>query len=69
MAWIQLHAGSSATESEFRDFCRGHIAHFKVPRYIWFVDEFPMTVTGKLQKFRMREIASERLKEQMAAGA
>lgn len=69
MAWIQLHAGSSASESEIRDFCRGRIAHFKVPRYVWFVDEFPMTVTGKLQKFRMREIASERLKAQMAAGA
>ena len=40
-----------------RDFCRGHIAHFKVPRYVRFVDEFPMTVTGKVQKYLMREQA------------
>ena len=57
MAWIQLKAGQSATEEEMRDWCRGRIAHYKVPRYVWFVDAFPMTVTGKLQKFRMREIA------------
>ena len=53
--------GESATEEELREFCKGRIAHFKIPRYIWFVDEFPMTVTGKLQKFRMREIAMEKL--------
>jgi len=62
MAWLQLHAGESATEEEMRAFCKGNIAHFKIPRYIWFVDEFPMTVTGKLQKFRMREIATEKLR-------
>jgi fatty-acyl-CoA synthase len=62
MAWIQLHAGQQTTEEEIKAFCKDQIAHFKIPRYIWFVDEFPMTVTGKLQKFRMREIASERLK-------
>ncbi len=62
MAWIQLHAGERVTEDEIRAFCKGNIAHFKIPAYIWFVDEFPMTVTGKLQKFRMREIAMERLK-------
>jgi fatty-acyl-CoA synthase len=61
MAWVQLHAGASATEEELREFCKGRIAHFKIPRYIWFVDEFPMTVTGKLQKFRMREIAMDKL--------
>jgi fatty-acyl-CoA synthase len=61
MAWIQLHAGERATEEEIRAFCKGSIAHFKIPEYIWFVDEFPMTVTGKLQKFRMREIAMQRL--------
>jgi fatty-acyl-CoA synthase len=61
MAWIQLHAGQQATQDEIRAFCQDQIAHFKIPRYIWFVDEFPMTVTGKLQKFRMREIASEQL--------
>jgi fatty-acyl-CoA synthase len=61
MAWIELHEGDSLTEDELRDFCKGHIAHFKIPKTIWFVDEFPMTVTGKLQKFRMREMALERL--------
>ena len=61
MAWIQLHSGQQATEDEIRTFCKGQIAHFKIPKYIWFVDEFPMTVTGKLQKFRMREMATEKL--------
>lgn len=63
MAWIKLHAGETATEQEIRDFCKGQIAHFKIPKYIWFVEEFPMTVTGKLQKFRMREIATKRMRE------
>ena len=53
-AWIRLK--ESTTEEEIREFCRGKIAHFKIPQYIRFVDEFPMTVTGKIQKFRMREI-------------
>jgi len=61
MAWVQLHAGESASEEELRAFCKGNIAHFKIPKYIWFVDEFPTTVTGKLQKFRMREMAVEKL--------
>lgn len=69
MAWIQLHAGLSATEAEFRAYCKDRIAHYKVPRYLWFVDEFPMTVTGKLQKFRMQEIAIAKLKEQAQARA
>ena len=64
MAWIELHAGKKASEEEIRAFCKEGLAHFKVPRYIWFVEEFPMTVTGKLQKFRMREIAEERLREE-----
>jgi fatty-acyl-CoA synthase len=53
-AWIVLHQGEGATEDEIRDFCRGQIAHYKVPKYIRFVDELPMTVTGKVQKFAMR---------------
>jgi len=61
MAWIQLHEGETSTADEIRDYCRDHIAHFKIPGHIWFVDEFPMTVTGKLQKFRMRELALEKL--------
>jgi fatty-acyl-CoA synthase len=54
-AWVKLRPGVSATEEEIRAFCRDQIAHYKVPRYIKFVDEFPMTVTGKIQKFIMRE--------------
>ena len=54
-AWIQLKLGASASEEEFREFCRGQIAHYKIPRYIRFVSEFPMTITGKVQKFLMRE--------------
>ena len=61
MAWILLHEDTTATEEEIHEFCEDRIAHFKIPKYIWFVDEFPMTVTGKLQKFRMREIALEKL--------
>jgi fatty-acyl-CoA synthase len=61
VAWVQVHEGEQVSEQELRNFCQGNIAHFKIPKYIWFVDEFPMTVTGKLQKFRMREIAMERL--------
>lgn len=64
MAWIQLHKGEKAAEDELREFCKGKIAHFKIPKYIWFVEEFPMTATGKLQKFRMREIAIEKLRKQ-----
>ena len=60
-AWIKLHEGQRVTEEEIRDFCQGKIAHFKVPRYIKFVDEFPMTITGKVQKFVMREQMSREL--------
>ena len=55
MAWVKLRPGTTADEQELREFCRGQIAHFKIPRYVRFVDEFPMTVTGKVQKFVMRE--------------
>jgi fatty-acyl-CoA synthase len=54
LAWIRLQPGSEATEDEIREFCRGQIAHFKIPEYIRFVDSFPMTVTGKVQKFIIR---------------
>ncbi|KIY42207.1 AMP-binding protein [Pseudomonas sp. 10-1B] len=57
VAWIKLHPGHSATVEELQGWCKARIAHFKVPRHIRFVDEFPMTVTGKVQKFRMREIS------------
>jgi fatty-acyl-CoA synthase len=61
MAWVKLHAGKNATAEEIKDYCRGEIAHFKIPQHVWFVVDFPMTVTGKLQKFRMREMALEKL--------
>ncbi|MCY1189957.1 3-[(3aS,4S,7aS)-7a-methyl-1,5-dioxo-octahydro-1H-inden-4-yl]propanoyl:CoA ligase [compost metagenome] len=57
VAWIKLHPGHRATAEELQGWCKARIAHFKVPRYIRFVDEYPMTVTGKVQKFRMREIS------------
>jgi fatty-acyl-CoA synthase len=53
-AWVKLRVGETLTEQEVRDFCRDQIAHFKIPRYVRFVDDFPMTVTGKMQKFLMR---------------
>ena len=55
MAWIQLRDGAKTTGEGIKDFCRGTIAHFKVPRYFKFTDTFPMTITGKVQKFKMRE--------------
>ncbi len=54
-AWIVLKAGHYLTEEEIRSFCKGQIAHYKVPRYIRFVSSFPMTVTGKIQKFKIRD--------------
>ena len=67
MAWVMLRAGEEATEDEIRDFCRGRIAHYKVPRYVKFVSEFPMTVTGKIQKFVMREQSIKELELEGAA--
>jgi fatty-acyl-CoA synthase len=64
-AWIRLK--EPATEEEIRDYCKGRIAHYKIPQYIRFVDVFPMTVTGKIQKFKMREIEIEERGLQSAA--
>ena len=61
MAWIVLKPGQDASAEEMREFCTGKITHFKIPAYWRFVDEFPMTVTGKVQKFVMREQAAEEL--------
>jgi len=61
MAWIQIREGSSLSGEELRGFCEGKIAHYKVPRYVEIVDEFPMTITGKVQKYKMREISIEKL--------
>ncbi len=54
-AWVKLRAGETATREEIIEFCKGQIAHYKIPRYVKFVDGFPMTVTGKIQKFEMRK--------------
>jgi fatty-acyl-CoA synthase len=60
-AWVIARPGATLDEDAVRDHCRGRLAHFKVPRYVIFTDEFPMTVTGKVQKFKMRETSIERL--------
>ncbi|WP_338648563.1 AMP-binding protein [Pseudomonas sp. ML2-2023-3] len=57
VAWIKFHPGHTANELELQTWCKSRIAHFKTPRYFKFVDAFPMTVTGKIQKFKMREIS------------
>jgi fatty-acyl-CoA synthase len=59
-AWVRLRDGNSITEEEVREHCRASLAHFKVPRYVLFVEDFPMTVTGKVQKFRMRDESVDR---------
>ena len=69
MAWIRVREGAALTDDDVRGFCEGRIAHFKRPRYVKFTDEFPMTVTGKVQKYKMREqaIAELGLHEQLTA--
>ena len=66
-AWVRLREGQQASGDELRDWCRGKIATFKIPRYWRFVDEFPMTVTGKVQKFKMRQTSVAELGLQDAA--
>jgi fatty-acyl-CoA synthase len=61
MAWVIPRSGAVLEEEVVREFCRGRIAHYKVPRYVKFVDSFPMTVTGKVQKFKMRDQAIDEL--------
>ena len=60
-AWIIVRPGQSLDEDAVRAFCKGQIAHYKVPRYIRFVTEFPMTVTGKIQKFKIRDAMKQQL--------
>ena len=60
-AWIMLRDGENASEDDIKAYCKGQIAHYKIPRYVKFVDSFPMTVTGKIQKFLMREQTVEEL--------
>ena len=68
MAWIQTEDGAEVDLEEIRAFCQGKIAHYKVPRYVATTDDFPMTVTGKIQKFKLRDDAIERFDLQAAAG-
>jgi fatty-acyl-CoA synthase len=60
-AWIAVREGETLTDEEVRAFCQGQIAHYKVPRYIKFVDSFPMTITGKIQKFLIRDRMKQEL--------
>ncbi len=68
MAWVQTEDGAEITVEEVREFCQGRIAHYKVPRYVAVTGEFPMTVTGKIQKFKLRDDAVERFGLHKAAG-
>lgn len=61
MAWIIPKRGSGLTEETVREFCQGNISHFKIPRYIQFTDEYPMTASGKIMKFKLQEMAKEQL--------
>jgi fatty-acyl-CoA synthase len=62
MAWIKPKEGAALTEANIRELCRGQIMEYKIPHYVKFVAAFPTTVTGKIQKFRMREISAEELR-------
>ena len=67
MAWVKVKPGEQVTEEELKEYCKGKIAHNKIPRYLKVVDSFPMTVTGKIQKFLMRQQSTEDLGLQSAA--
>nr|NIP74890.1 AMP-binding protein [Xanthomonadales bacterium] len=60
-AWVRLREGEDLTIAGLREFCEGRIAHYKIPRYLRIADDFPLTVTGKVQKYKMREISIEEL--------
>ncbi len=66
-AWVRLRAGAELTDRDIREYCTGKIAHYKIPRYVRFTAEFPMTVTGKVQKFKMREVSIGELGLQAAS--
>jgi fatty-acyl-CoA synthase len=68
-AWVRLRAGSELTAEEIRAYCAGQIAHYKIPRYVRFTSEYPMTVTGKVQKFKMRELSIAELGLEAASQA
>jgi fatty-acyl-CoA synthase len=62
VAWVKLKPGETATAEELQEYCKGRIAYYKVPAYFKFTDSFPMTITGKVQKFKMKEISTKELK-------
>jgi fatty-acyl-CoA synthase len=59
VAWVRMKPGETATEEEIREFCQGQIAYYKIPQYVRFVTEFPITLSGKIQKYKMRELEIE----------
>jgi len=67
MAWVKLKPGSTSSTEAIREFCKGRIAHFKIPRYVKFVDAFPITINGKTQKYKMREISIKEMGLEEAA--
>ena len=67
-AWVKLRPGEALSLEELRQFCTGKIAHYKIPRYLRISDDFPMTVTGKVQKYKMREVTVAELDLGEAAG-
>jgi fatty-acyl-CoA synthase len=67
MAWVRLREGEAASTEELHEYCRDKIAHYKIPRYVKFVEAFPTTVTGKVQKFIMREQSIKELGLETAA--
>jgi fatty-acyl-CoA synthase len=62
VAWVRLRDGATLTRDELATFCKGKITHYKIPRYVHITDDFPMTVTGKIQKYKMREMSIEQLR-------
>ncbi|MFK8018579.1 MAG: hypothetical protein AB8B86_02315 [Pseudomonadales bacterium] len=63
-AWVTLKEGENVSEQDVKDFCKNQITHFKVPKNIRFVSEFPMTVTGKIQKYKMRAATEQQLQQE-----
>ncbi|MGE5449273.1 MAG: AMP-binding enzyme, partial [Bacteroidales bacterium] len=62
-AFIKLKAGQSLSEEDVQEYCRGKIARYKIPKYIFFVNEFPMTASGKIQKYKLRELSLQLLEK------
>jgi len=68
MAWIRVKEGETLTVEEIQEYCKGQIAHYKIPQYVRFTEGFPMTVTGKIRKIEMRELSIAELGLEGAAG-